>query len=269
MTALDTGPSVFAREAAFNLHVGGRTLACAMSLVAAPLEALDAAVPERLALEEAALLTERLAPARRQSLLAGRWAAKNALGILAPGTAARDIRILPGLFGQPVATLPGRANLQVTLAHAGNAALAVAHPESCPMGVDLERATPEQLGALREQTTPGERERAHAALPSDEAQRLLLLWCLKEALSKALRCGLTVPFRLLEVASLAPLPGGVRARFENFAQYEGTACTAGPFALAVVHPHMAQWEDGNGPAPPVLLQDWLAELASRHEATSP
>lgn len=263
MTGPGAASPVFAREAAFALQAGGRTLACAMSLVSAPLEALEAAAANWLAPEEEALLTERLAPARRQSLLAGRWAAKNALGLLAPGIAARDIHILPGLFEQPVATLTGRANLQVTLAHAGGAALAVAHPESCPMGVDLERAAPEHLGALSEQTTARERERAHAALAFDEPQRLLLLWCLKEALSKALRCGLTVPFGLLEVTSLAPLPGGVRARFENFAQYEGIAFAAAPFALAVVHPHMAQWEGGEGGASPLRLHDWLASLGQR------
>ena len=71
---------------------------------------------------------------------------------------------------------------------------------------------------------------------------MLLLWCLKEALSKALRCGLTVPFGLLEVASLVPLPGGVRARFENFSQYEGIAFCAAPFCLALVMPHTARWE---------------------------
>lgn len=271
-----TGPGVtspvfvhetgFAREAAFALHAGGRTLSCAMSLVAAPLEELEAGAPGWLAPDEAALLTKRLAPARRQSLLAGRWAAKNALGLLAPGIAARDMCILPGLFGQPVAALPGRSNLQVTLAHAGGAALAVAHPESCPMGVDLEHALPEQLGALREQATARERESAAAALPFDEPQRLLLLWCLKEALSKALRCGLTVPFNLLEVASLEPLPGGARARFENFAQYEGIAFAAAPFALAVVRPHMAQWKGGDEFASLFVLRDWLASLGQSESA---
>ena len=235
--------------------------AAPMSLVAAPLPALEAAAQDILGPGEQALLTDRLAPARRQSFLAGRRAAKNALCLLAPGIAARDISVLPGLLQQPVACVPGRSNLQVTLAHAGTAAVAIAHPEACPIGVDLERAAPEQQSALGEQTTPRERALAQAVLPYDEHQRLLLLWCLKEALSKALRCGLTVPFSLLEVASLTPLPGGVRARFENFTQYEGVAFCTAPLSLAVVRPHTAQWD---GPAAsPQILQDWLEQAAAR------
>ncbi|HEY0330317.1 MAG TPA: 4'-phosphopantetheinyl transferase superfamily protein [Rhodopseudomonas sp.] len=249
------------RDATFVLHDGSRALSCAVALVAAPLAALEADARDILSPEEQALLTDRLAPARRQSFLAGRRAAKNALSVLAPGVSIGEIKVLPGLLQQPVAFVPGRSNLQVTLSHAGTAAIAVAHPEACPMGVDLERAAQEQQSALGEQTTPRERALAQAMLPYDEHQRLLLLWCLKEALSKALRCGLTVPFRLLEVASLVPLPGGVRARFENFTQYEGTAFCAAPLAVALVLPHTVRWQSADGAASPHILQDWLREAA--------
>jgi 4'-phosphopantetheinyl transferase len=232
-----------------------------MSLVAAPLAALEASARDILSPAEEALLTDRLAPARRQSFLAGRRAAKGALSLLAPGVLSRDISVLPGLLQQPVVSVPGRSNLQVTLAHAGTAAIAVAHPEACPMGVDLERAAPGQQSALSEQTTPRERALAQTAVPSDEHQRMLLLWCLKEALSKALRCGLTVPLSLLEVASLVPLPGGARARFENFTQYEGIAFCAAPFCLALVVPHMVRWDGPDGAASPQILRDYLREVA--------
>jgi 4'-phosphopantetheinyl transferase len=250
------------RDAKFVLHEGSRSLNCAVSLVAAPLAALEADAPYILSPAEQALLTDRLAPVRRQSFLAGRRAAKNALSVLAPGVSIREISVLPGLLQQPVAFVPGRSNLQVTLSHAGTAAIAVAHPEACPMGVDLEQAAPEQQSALGEQTTPRERALAQAVLPYDEHQRLLLLWCLKEALSKALRCGLTVPFNLLEVASLVPLPGGVRARFENFTQYEGIAFCEAPFFLAAVLPHTVRWQSPAATAPPQILREWLRDIAA-------
>lgn len=255
-------PGSFRRASAFALEGDGRNFDGAMALVAAPLAELEAAAPGDLAPEEAALLTERLAPARRQSLLIGRRAAKDALGLLAPELGRRDIRILPGLFGQPVVAMPGRTNVQVTLAHADGAAFAIAHPEACPMGVDLERFVPAHLGALREQTTAREREAVRAAMPGDEGQRLLLLWSLKEALSKALRTGLTVPFTLLEVSHLSPMPGGVTAQFANFAQYEGIAFAAAPFVAAVVHPRLALWQERDGGAVPVQLRDWLGALAT-------
>lgn len=255
-------PGSFRRAAPFALEVDGRRFDGAMALVAAPLAELEAAAPDDLAPDEAALLTERLAPARRQSLLAGRRAAKDALGLLAPELDRRDIRVLPGLFGQPVVTMPGRANVQVTLAHAGAAALAFAHPEACLMGVDLERFVPAHLGALREQTTAREREAVRVAMPGEEGLQLLLLWSLKEALSKALRTGLTVPFALLEVTHLSPVQGGLTAQFANFAQYEGLAFAANPFVAAVVRPRRALWREGKGSALPVRLRDWLGALAT-------
>ncbi|MPT22091.1 MAG: 4-phosphopantetheinyl transferase family protein [Starkeya sp.] len=255
-------PGSFRRAAPFALEVDGRRFDGAMALVAAPLAELEAAAPDDLAPDEAALLTERLAPARRQSLLAGRRAAKDALSLLAPELDRRDIRVLPGLFGQPVVTMPGRANVQVTLAHAGAAALALAHPEACPMGVDLECFVPAHLGALREQTTAREREAVRVAMPDDEGQQLLLLWSLKEALSKALRTGLTVPFALLEVSHLSPVPGGLTAQFANFAQYEGIAFAADPLVAAVVRPRLALWREGEGSASPFRLQEWLGALAT-------
>lgn len=255
-------PGSFRRAAAFTLEGDGRNFGGAMALVAAPLAELEAAAPGELAPEEAALLTEHLAPARRQSLLAGRRAAKDALGLLAPELDPRDIRILPGLFGQPVVAMPGRANVQVSLAHADRAAFAIAHPEACPMGVDLERFVPAHLGALREQTTAREREAMRAAAPGEEGQQLLLLWSLKEALSKALRTGLTVPFPLFEVTHLSPVPGGVTAQFANFAQYEGIAFAAAPFVAAVVRPRLALWSERDGSALPDRLRDWLGALAT-------
>jgi 4'-phosphopantetheinyl transferase len=99
-------------------------------------------------------------------------------------------------------------------------------------------------------------------MPYDEHHRMLLLWSLKEALSKALRCGLTVPFCLLEVSSLVRLPGGVRARFENFSQYEGFAFCAAPFSLALVMPHTVRWEGLDEAASSQILRDCLGEVAS-------
>lgn len=262
MTEARTTFAGFERNGAILLREGSRALPCAFAVVAAPLAELEATVRDMLSPEEAALLTDRLAPIRRQSFLAGRRAAKSALGLLAPGVPGRNVSVLPGLLQQPVVCVPGRSNLQVTLAHAGTAAIAIAYPEACPMGVDLERAAPEQQSALSEQTTPRERALAQTVLPYDEHQRLLLLWCLKEALSKALRCGLTVPFGLLELASLAPLPGGVRARFENFSQYEGIAFCAAPFCLALVMPHTVRWESPDEVASFQLFRDCLKEVAS-------
>ncbi|WP_245431117.1 4'-phosphopantetheinyl transferase family protein [Rhodoplanes roseus] len=208
-------------------------------------------------------MTARLAPRRRHSLLAGRRAAKLALRHVLPGTASRSVRILPGVLDQPVVSGGGAENLQVTLSHAGSLAVAVAHAEACPIGVDLDLPSPEHRAALFEQTSETERRLAAAALDVDEDRRLITLWCLKEALSKALRCGLTVPFGVLEIASLVREGQGVRAQFVNFGQYVGLGvCTAGP-SFAVVMPRTVAWTLADGSDPMTTTAQWLAEAASR------
>ncbi|MFG1391598.1 4'-phosphopantetheinyl transferase family protein [Xanthobacter agilis] len=251
----------FERDAPFRLVSASGVMAGAMSLNRLPLAQLEAQADEVLSPLEAARLTDRLAPRRRHSFLAGRRAAKQALRHLLPSAAARDFHVLPGVLEQPVVSGPGVSNLQVTLSHTGTLAVALAHPEACPMGVDLEQLSPEHRPVLREQAGAREQALAMTALDLDEDRRLLLLWCLKEALSKALRCGLTVPFDLLEVATLDPAPSGARARFSNFGQYEGFAFCRGNLCLAAVLPHTVRWLGANGTEPVTTLAAWLGATA--------
>lgn len=57
---------------------------------------------------------------------------------------------------------------------------------------------------------------------SNEAE-LLLLWTAKEALSKILRCGLMVPFQLLEVENMEHQAYFTEVFFRNFYQYKAVS----------------------------------------------
>ena len=240
------------RGTAFHLFGEGDTWRAALSFATAPSGVLDATRGSFLSPAENALLTARLHPRRRRSLLLGRLAAKHSLMLLGPSWDPRGISILPGVLQQPVVSGAAAQNLQVSVAHSGSLGCAVAFPEACPMGLDLERILPGHATTLASQTTWAERKLAKC-LPGTEEDRLTRLWSLKEALSKALRCGLTVPFPLLELSRLDLEPGAAWAEFGNFGQYRGLSLKAGRWAFALVLPRTVQ-----ASLDPALAAAWLA-----------
>ncbi len=225
----------FVRTVPLTLTGRGEPLRASLALAAASLDWLDANRETFLHPDEAALVTDRLHARRRHGLLAGRFAAKQALARLHPEIDPRALAIRPGVLEQPVLSGEGLRNLGVSLSHAGPVALAVAFPEGCPMGIDLEWVRADAVPVLASQMTEAERRMA-ARLDGSEAEGLMRLWCLKEALSKALRCGLTVPMDLLAVAGIAPEPLGLSVTFAHFAQYQGISLLAGELASALVLP---------------------------------
>lgn len=251
--------SRFDHTAPFHLETERGRLTGALSFCAAPLDVLEAQAPEMLSPQERALLTDRLFPRRRHSLLLGRRAAKRALRLLLPATPECALSILPGVLSQPVVSGPFPGNLQVSLSHTGSLALAAVHPEACPMGVDLDRISPTHRAALAQQIAVEERQRTLGIVDGDEDARLLALWCQKEALSKVLRCGLTVPFRLLEVSEVTREGPGFQVRFAHFGQYAGFGLCGTRLALAVVLPRHVRWTLADGRAPLDLLAAWLAD----------
>lgn len=255
---LDPSFALF-QAAPFGLDSDRGPLRAAGAMTLVPSPGLEERKGEFLHPAEAALLTDRMHPRRRHSLLSGRAAAKGALAMLEPGLDPRAVAILPGVLEQPVVTGTRAANRQVSLSHAGPLALAVAFPESCPMGVDVEVISPDRLGALESQTTPSERSLVLAAAGGMAEDGLTRLWCLKEALSKVLRCGLTVPFELLAVSRLEPDGPVHRADFENFGQYRGISMVCGRLAMALVLPRNLR--PVGTPPWMGLWEGWLSQAA--------
>ncbi len=264
------GPET-ARPLARSLRLGldaPRTgpLQAALALASAPLGWLDAHRAGFLHGDEEALLTDRLHARRRHGLLIGRYAAKCALAALRPDLDPRALAIRPGVLEQPVLSGARPENLGISLSHAGPAAIAVAFPEACPMGVDLEWIRPANVALLTRQTTADERRLLADHLGGPEAERLTRLWCLKEALSKALRCGLTVPLDLLAVGSVEAGPAGLGVTFAHFAQYRGLSVAAGGLAAALVLPRPPAATLAIDAAEWAAFREALAEAAARETA---
>jgi 4'-phosphopantetheinyl transferase len=167
---------------------------------------------------------------RRQEFMLGRYVAKTALAAWHRRDDLDAFTILPGAFDQPVVEEPGRAG--VTLAHTADVAIALAHEGGHPMGVDVEYVDADRIEVLRTQVGRGE---VPPTMPFREAEALFLLWSAKEALSKALRCGLTCPFEILAVAEVrADASGLCTGTFVNFGQYRFASWLGGGRAFALV-----------------------------------
>ncbi|HWE36344.1 MAG TPA: 4'-phosphopantetheinyl transferase superfamily protein [Isosphaeraceae bacterium] len=169
---------------------------------------------------------------RRRSWLLGRFAAKRAAAAYLGAVDLRAMAVARGLFGQPLLRVAEADAPGLSISHAGALAVAVAHPAGHPLAVDYEEIRPGQADAIASQLTP--RENAWAGR---DHPRLTVLWTAKEALSKALRCGLTAPFRLFETAELSDdTPGRVAGRFENFTQYRFVSTVSADSVLTLVLP---------------------------------
>jgi 4'-phosphopantetheinyl transferase len=200
-------------------------------------------------------------PLRQANYILGRRAAKAALGICFPTVRPADIEIAHGVFGQPILRGTGIAG-EVSLAHSHGAAVGVACTEGHPIGVDVEWIDPERAAAVQTCVTPEETvfwERAEMA----PLEASFVSWSAREALGKALRCGLTVPFHLLALDGVAAELGSYRASFRNFPQYSAWCWVIGGYALSIVIPKRSSLRF----SPPDEVRKSLAAAASRSAAS--
>jgi 4'-phosphopantetheinyl transferase len=254
----DLPPRILCRATLLDFDSTCGPVQAVAAVAVAPLPWLEGQGAHFLAPAEAALLDGSLHPRRRHGVLLGRFAAKRALGLLLPDIDPRSLAIEPGVLGQPVLSgSAGVESIQVSLSHAGSVAVAVVFPAICPMGVDVERITPDQPAALDGLFTPAEARLAAAAGEGGAAR----LWCLKEALSKALRCGLSVPLPVLVIAALPADGSSSWADFTNFRAFRGLSLTTGRLAAALVVPRLVTMRAG--------LDGWLDDLAAADRLIEP
>jgi len=172
---------------------------------------------------------------RKKDFLIGRFAAKRALGHFLAGCDYSRIDISPGVFQQPIVWSPFCDRVSVSISHSNGIALALAHSDGHPMGIDAEAIIPSRIDVLASEMTEREKE----LLDADRAERLdcyTHAWTAKEALSKALRCGLACRFEILEISSLKKAGPAREGRFTNFVQYKFFCWEIDRFSISIVVP---------------------------------
>jgi 4'-phosphopantetheinyl transferase len=178
------------------------------------------------------------AQARRTSFLLGRYAAKRAAHAAGADVPMPALEIVSGVFGQPILRGAGDAPA-VSISHTGALAAAVACAPEHIVAVDVEVLAPRLTEVFESMLTPAELARARQIAGVELGPNLL--WSMKEALSKALRCGLTTRFEVLETEEFAVTgPGRYRCLFVNFAQYRCETLVIGDHVLSLAFPKNSQ-----------------------------
>lgn len=93
------------------------------------------------------------------------------------------------IFDFPVIIHPNIHNTNVSIAHTNHSAVAVAFPETHPVGIDIEDICDERSQTISTQLTDSEKS-LRTNLSISEALFNTILWTAKESLSKVLKTGL-------------------------------------------------------------------------------
>ena len=227
------------KHGAFRLRLerpDGPVPACFGFVRGADLGFLDDWAGAALGPRERAGLAQCRSPVRQLSYLSGRFAARLAVAGYFEGHPETRFEITAGVFNQPIVRCDRQEPPAVTISHAGEFAVAIAHDHGHLMGVDVERTRSIDHALLETILTAAE-QRLLAPVP-DRAEAVLTgAWTIKEALSKALRCGLTVPLRLLELGRVdIAADGSLQSEFVNFTQFKCRTWIRGDHVLSIALP---------------------------------
>ena len=133
-------------------------------------------------------------PRRRAQFIAGRVAARRALGMFLGRTVAAKVAIGRAASGAPL--VDGHGSLRVSIAHSGEVAVAVVAP--FPIGVDIERNDMRPDSFARLFFTGAERRKISLAAAGERHTVINMLWTRKEAASKVGHWGGRLPFARLD-----------------------------------------------------------------------
>ncbi|ANQ47426.1 4'-phosphopantetheinyl transferase superfamily protein [Flammeovirga sp. MY04] len=169
---------------------------------------------------------------RKQTFLSGRKAIKQLLFSIVP-IKAHQIEIGKGIFEQPFIKHQSFQGWECSIAHSQSHVASILFPSDLIIGIDVESNQEEMSAKTKGQITYQEKMLCLAQGVIDVE---LKLWSAKEALSKCLKTGLTIPFTILEINSIVEMENQVEITFKNFPQYKVSQCIIEGECLSVCYP---------------------------------
>lgn len=168
--------------------------------------------------------------------LLGRYSAKRAyLKLTNKHVNYSEIDIRNGIFEQPY--FADDANFDVSISHSRSVGGALVFDRAFPMGFDLEVIDRERLKTIRLSVSDEELEHLYG----DYENNITAIWCMKEALSKSLKTGLTIPYEMLCLTELTKDSEDVfTCKFKDFTQYNGIAKIFDGIVIAISYPMQLQ-----------------------------
>lgn len=176
---------------------------------------------------------------RRKSYLIGRYTAKRALAVLLHEKELSIFNIHSGIFNQPIVSYEGAKNVQVSISHSNDFGAALAFPEVHPMAIDIEKINNSVSDAIQTQLTAREME-YFTTSPCSQELHSMILWTAKEALSKTLKTGLTIPMSVLEVERVEKDDATYTSYFRNFGQYKAISIPLELYVCTLICPRKTE-----------------------------
>jgi 4'-phosphopantetheinyl transferase len=151
---------------------------------------------------------------RRRDWRLGRWTAKRLLvswlGLERGADTFSRIAISAAEDGAPEAFLDGRSlGLALSLSHSDDRAVAAIAPAGTALGCDLERIRSLRAATVRDHFTAAERDFVESRTGDERSLLATLVWSAKESALKALRTGMRLDTRDVEVETPIELRAGV------------------------------------------------------------
>jgi 4'-phosphopantetheinyl transferase EntD len=172
---------------------------------------------------------------RRTSYLLGRLSAKQVLMNLTRENNSKSIHIDSGIFQFPVIKCNTIYNIQLSITHCDDIGISLGFQESHPMGIDLEKIEEKRINGILSQIT----RREELFFKNSFMKNIVgytVIWSIKEALSKILKTGLMIDFKLLEIENIIIKNNIVESRFCHFAQYRAISFIKGTYVCSIVLP---------------------------------
>jgi len=219
------------------------TFKAQLCLSTSALHSLKKEATHFLTAEEQDYFSTLLYECHQHSYLLGRYCAKQAAANYnnLPITQLHNIQIKAGIFQQPLIQGKNISNTQITLSHCDDLAIALAFPDTIILGIDLETIKPHKATTMQSQMTAFELDIVKQLFPTTKfTLSLALLWTVKEALSKALRVGLTIPFEMLAIETIQAKNHVWISEFQHFMQYQAVSFQLDEFICSLVFPKSLQ-----------------------------
>lgn len=177
-----------------------------------------------------------LSSKRSLEYVLGRYIGKKSVLPLIGNQDIRNITINKGVFQQPILySENNRDNLQISLSHANNTAIAIAFPERHPMGIDIEVISLEIEKYLSKYLLDDERF-CLRKIGIENHIGLMLLWTAKESISKVLHTGLTVPLSIYAINKIEKCCESYISEFSHFPQYKVITFINGNYMCSICLP---------------------------------
>ncbi len=166
-----------------------------------------------------------------KNYILGMYTAKKAVSELIHQRDLKEIIIGKGIFNQPILMLPLNHNIHVSITHCLEYGIAIAIPQGYPIGIDLESVNDRSNRVSESQLTKHEKE-----ILNSHNLYSVLLWTIKESLSKVLMTGISTPFQIYEIDKLILSSKFIVSYFKNFLQYKAISISLDKYIFSVVYP---------------------------------